>query len=205
MTGLPSPGDGGAQGPVQVWVRTPAWGCFCPSGTALPWRRQPPNRPEQSLALTPLPTARPAFARQDPALSAARPPWASSTPATSSLGAHGSHPGLRGVGGGVRPHLDWAGPRWRAALPRHTRSVQSPGLHPHPDARGSVLTPRAQHGGLLPAGQLSILGAAWEEASRAGPRAQTADTEGSERGHCGRGLAMGLGESLTTRNPALLT
>lgn len=101
MTGLPSPGDGGAQGPVQVWVRAPAWGGFCPSGTALPWRRQPPNRPEQSPALTPLPTARPAFACQDPALSAARPPWASSPPATSSLGAHGSHPGLRGVGGGV--------------------------------------------------------------------------------------------------------
>lgn len=107
--------------------------------------------------------------------------------------------GHRGLGVVSRPRLDWPGPRWQATLPTDIPGASSPQAStPTPTAAASVLTPRAQHGGLLPAGQMSI----WERHGR--KWAQTADTEGSECGHRGRGLATGLGESLTTRNPARL-
>lgn len=157
----------------------PPWGCFCPSGTAV-----------STETLSSQQT------RAEPGSDAARAPGPGSQRRPPS---HFAPQGTGGSGVVSRPRLDWPGPRWQATLPTDTPGASSPQAStPTPTAAASVLTPRAQHGGLLPAGQMSI----WERHGR--KWAQTADTEGSECGHRGRGLATGLGESLTTRNPARL-
>lgn len=179
---------------MQVW----AW-CVPPHGAAsvrgallFPRRRYPPNRPEQSPAPPPLPDSKASLRAPGPG-SQRHPP-------SVGLGALLLCPsGHKGLGVVSQPHLDGPGPQWQATLPTDTPGAPSPQAStPTPTPGASVLTPRAQHGGLLPAGQMSI----WEQHGR--KRAQTADTEASECGHRGRGLVTGLGESLTTRNPARL-
>lgn len=192
MAGLPSPGDGGAQGTVQVWEWcVPPHGAASVHGALLFSRRcYPPNRPEQSPAPMPLPDGKASLRVLGPG-SQRHPP-----------SVRPSHFAPRGTGGsGVvsQPQLDGPGPRWQATLPTDTPGASSPQAStPTPTPGASVLTPRAQHGGLLPAGQMSI----WEQHGR--KWMQMADTEGSECGYRGRGLATRLGESLTTRNPARL-
>lgn len=156
----------------------------------------------QSVSNTPPPTGTSGFTHQDLVLGTTRPqrapershhflPWGHLAP---TLGCEGRMcPSLTCVGRGP-------GGRWLCAdTPGESSPWALMGSQPPPDTRG--ICPDTEGPAPRTPGRVSILGRRFQGR----PRAQRGDTENLNMATRGRGLAVGLGESLTIGDPALLT